>query len=291
MFTKNKMRWRSFTRQEKIFLPITHFILLIFAVWAVLPIFFAILNSLKNVQDYNLDALSIPKILKISNYKDALNITYRNTTIMGMFANSVFFTLTFSLAGVFTSCMSAYVIAKYDFRLKKYLYSLAIIVQIIPIFGTMGASYLLVSDLNLLDNMGLLWITACAGFDYTFLIVHSYFKNVSWNYAEAAFIDGAGNFYVFIKIMIPIIMPAVLTMWLSTVISLWNDYMTPMLYLPSTPTLSTGIFNLKSLAAYIEGGVTVYFAAIVISIIPILIIFVALQKKIFSINIDGGIKG
>ena len=291
MLSKIRYRWKGFTRQERIVLPIFYFFMFILAVWALFPIFFALLNSLKTALDYNDSAIGLPKVWNFANYAQAIKITYRNTTVLGMFLNSIIYSVTFSFANIFSSCMSAYVMSKYKFKLRNFLYALAIFIQIIPIFGTTSAGYLLVNRLGLHDNLFLLWITACGGFDYTFLIVYSYFENVSWDYAEAAYIDGAGNWYVFLKIMIPMVLPAILMMWLSAITSLWNDYMGPYIYLPSYPTLSTGIFNLKNLASYLSGGVTVYFAAIIISMLPILILFFFLQKRILNLSLDGGLKG
>lgn len=284
-------RWKSFNRQEKIILPIIHLVLMILAIWVLLPPIFCLINSFKTVQEFNNDALSFPTVWQWVNYKNAFEMTYRNTNLIQMFFNSLIFTITFSLGNIGSSCLAAYVLCKYRFRGRKVIYAVAIIVQILPIFGGGGASYKLVSDLGLTDNLWLLWITGCNGFDYTFLIVYSYFENVSWEYSEAAQIDGAGNFYIFIRIMMPMVSPAVLTMWLSAVIGLWSDYMTPMIYLQWTPTLAAGLFNLKSLASFTTGGQVTYFAALIIACIPIIILYTLLQKKIFSINMEGGIKG
>lgn len=290
MYKRMESRWKKFTGQEKIILPLMHLFLLILSIWVLLPMIYVFFNSFKSVKEFNDSTLALPKVWAWKNYANAFSLTYRNTDILGMFANSLIFTLTFSVANVFSSCMSAYILSKYSFRGRKIIYSVAIVVQILPLFGTAGAGYLLASNLGIVDNIWLMWITACGGFDYTFLIVYSYFKNVSWDYAEAAFIDGAGNFYVFLRIMLPMVSPAVFTMWLSAVISLWGDYMTPMIYLQSHPTLSAGLYNLKTLSAFTEGGTTMYFAALIISVIPVLILYVFTQNKIFSINLEGGIK-
>lgn len=290
---KNKIveRWRSFTRQEKIILPIVHLFLLILAAWVLLPPLFCLINSFKTVQEFNDNAMSFPTVWQWVNYKNAFAMTYRNTNLLGMFFNSVIFTLTFSFGNIASSCLAAYVLCKYRFKGRKIIYGIAIIVQILPVFGSGGASYQLVSELGLTDNLALLWITGCNGFDYTFLIVYSYFENVSWEYSEAAQIDGAGNFFIFLRIMLPMVSPAVLTMWLFAVVGLWSDYMTPMIYLQYTPTLATGLYNLKSLASFTEGGRVTYFAALIIACIPIIILYAVFQKKIFSINMEGGIKG
>lgn len=288
---KKQSRMKKYSRQEKILLPIFHGFLFILVVWAFLPIVYVLMNSLKDVTEFNNDTLGFPSKIAWSNYKNAFTLTYRNTSLMGMFFNSLIFTLTFSSANVFSSCMAAYVISKFRFRGRGFIYGMVIVVQILPIYGGGGAGFILASDLGLVDNIWLLWITSCGGFDYTFLIVHSYFENVSNEYAEAAYVDGAGNFFVFLRIMLPMVIPAVMFFWLSAVISLWNDYMTPMMYLPSTPTLASGIYNLSARTSFAKGGKTTYFAALIISVIPVVALFLCTQSAIFKIDLDGGLKG
>ena len=103
--------------------------------------------------------------------------------------------------------------------------------------------------------------------------------------------DGAGNWYVFTRIMMPMVMAPVLVLWLNNVTALWNDYMTPMLYLPNFPSLSSGIYNLRALAAFVKGGTTTYFAGMVISFVPVSFLFIWLQKKIMGLKFEGGLKG
>lgn len=281
-------RW---TKQEIVVILVSYVFLLVFAIWYIMPLLFVITNSLKSVAAFNENVLAFPKMFEFANYKRALGLTYRNTNLIKMFFNSVIFCALFSVGEIFSSSMSAYVLSKYRFRGRKVILSVAMVVQIVPIFGSGGMSYLVLNTLGMIDNIWLIWISGASGFGYTFLIIYSYFKNVSWEYAEAAFIDGAGNFYVFLRIMLPMVTPALLTMWLSAVIGLWGDYLTPMLYLKNTPTLAAGIYNLKSLAAFTQGGTTTYFAALVISMVPLVILYLITQRGIFKVKLEGGIKG
>lgn len=286
-----KKKGTKYTKQEKILLPIFHFILLFFAIYELLPFVFVIINSFKGVDEYYVSAIKLPVGFEFKNYIKAFDITYKNTNVIGMFFNTLFFVITFSFGSMSSSIITAYVLSRFRFLGRGFLYGLSVTIQVIPVFGTLGASYQVLNVLGMIDNIWLLWISGANGFTFTFLIVFSYFENIDSAYAEAAKMDGAGNFTIFIRVMVPMAIPAVMTMWLSNFIALWNDYSTPLIFLPNHPTLSTGIYNLKSLTAYIEGGVTTYFAAIVLAMIPILLLFIAFQKRIFKINVDGGIKG
>ncbi len=284
-------RIKEYTPQEKFVLPVAHIVLLVIAIWMLLPVIFALINSVKTVDEYYKDSMAMPTVWKWSNYKLAIGFEYRNVGIIEMFFNSVIMVMTFSFGTLASSIMTAYALAKFKFPGRNFLYALAVTVQIIPIFGTTGAGYLLMDALGFIDNIWLIWLSGASGFNYTFLIMHSYFDGVDRTYSEAAEIDGAGNWRIMLQISIPMILPAVLTMWLSNFVALWNDYTTALIYLPNNPTLATGLYNLKSLASYTEGGITSYFAALMISMVPVLIIFSFTQKKIFSIDVSGGVKG
>ena len=265
--------------------------LLLLAIWVVFPFLFTFFNSFKEVREYNRDVVGLPSQIAWKNYVYAMQLEYRGTNVIEMFLNTLMFVATFSLAGIGSSLFTAYALSRFEFPGKAFLYGMAVTVQIIPIFGSVGSSYLLADKLGLVDNIWLLWVTGMGGFDYTFLIIFSYFVNVDKSYSEAAKIDGAGNWTIFLKIMTPMVMPAILAQWLTSVITLWNNYTTPLIYLPRNPTLSTGLYNLQSLASYTDGGITSYFAALVISIIPILLIYIFTQRKLFRINVEGGVKG
>ena len=195
--SKIKAKLKTYTRQEKILLPIFHLLMLLLLLWTLLPFAFTFMNAFKDVVEYNQNAVSFPNHLKFENFSLALQLEYRNTNVIEMFFTTIIFVATFSVANIATSLFTAYALSRFEFPGKAFLYALAVTVQIIPIFGTMGSSYLLADKLGLVDNISLLWITAAGGFDYTFLIIFSYFVNVDRSYAEAAKVDGAGNWTIF----------------------------------------------------------------------------------------------
>ena len=166
-----------------------------------------------------------------------------------MFINSIILTLGGTIVSTIVASMTAYVIAKYDFVGRKFLYNMAIFTFIIPIVGNLPATYKLVNDLGLMNNIGILVLYA-GGFGFNFIILHSYFKSIPWSYAEAAFMDGASNFQVFRKVMLPLARGPITSIALISGIGIWNDYMTPFLYLDEKPTLSLGIYMFQEIMIY-----------------------------------------
>ena len=119
--------------------------------------------------------------------------------------------------------------------------------------------------------------------------MYGFFKNVSWFYAEAAFIDGGGHFMVFFRIMLPLALGPIVTLFVVAFVQNWNDYMTMILYMPSYPTLSSGLYEFQANAIH---GVDypVYFAGLLISLIPTLTIFAFCSDIMMSNMNVGGIK-
>ena len=131
---------------------------------------------------------------------------------------------------------------------------------------------------------------ASSGFGTGFLLLYATFKNVSWTYAEAAFIDGSSHFRVFFEIMLPQVMPTVISILIITSIGVWNDYYTPFMYLPTKPTIAVGLYEIQS-NAVTKQEYTMFFALMLISVLPIAILFVIMQNTIMENVVSGGIKG
>jgi len=207
-----------------------------------------------------------------------------------MFLISVFVTAVGTFLNIMVSSMVAYVVAKYKFPGSTFLYTLAVFVLIIPVVGTLPAQYRLMQNLGLYNTMIGLFILYSGGFGFNFLLLYGFFKNISWNYAEAAFVDGASDFQVFFKVMIPLAKPSMIALSTIHAIGLWNDYITPSIYLRDIPTLAVGLRTLTA-TMQARGAYAEMFATMIISVIPILIVFILFQKTIVENTIIGGLKG
>ena len=159
----------------------------------------------------------------------------------------------------------------------------------IPIVGSMGSYYKLIGELGLYDTPFYVVATHLSGWGFNFLVMYGFFKSVSWDYAEAAFIDGGGHFLVFFRIMIPLALGPVVTLFVVAFVQNWNDYMTMILYLPSYPTLASGLYTFQANSQRLVNW-PVYYAGLLISLIPVLVLF-AFCSDIMMRNMNvGGIK-
>ena len=128
------------------------------------------------------------------------------------------------------------------------------------------------------------------GLGFGMLLYKNYFASVSWEYAESAFLDGATNLKVFFRIMYPQAIPLIVSMGILNVIGLWNDYMTPYLYLNSKPTVALGVYSIqKNAESY--GAYPQAFAAMAFMTVFVLVIYAGFSKTIMSSMSVGGLKG
>lgn len=288
-----KSRFKKWSKSEKIVLTIITVVFSVYALTLMYPFFFMIANSLRTPDGMSKVEYGLPKVFVWSNYKTAVEWAYNDEIgIAKMFINSAWQTVLATTLGMIASSCMAYVTAKYDFKFLKVLYAVGIFAMVVPIIGSTPAMYKLLSQLGIRDNPFLIGVIWFNGFGFSFMVLYSFFKSVSWSYAEAAFIDGASHFQTFIKVMLPQAMPAVWSMLIISAIGFWNDYMTDLLYLPSYPNVALGLYNIKKVAEYqIPGGLPVYYAMMLLTLIPIIVVFIAFQKTIMSNISTGGLKG
>ena len=286
---KNKIKEAATVKAAKI---VASCLFVIYSITILLPFVWMILSTLKAPMDYQLNKFALPKEWLFSNYKSAFYTLVDETTDTSMF-EMLFNSLWWSLGGGFlttaTSTLLAYAIAKFKFRGRNLIYGTALFTMLLPIYGTMPANMVLLNDLKLY-NSPLILITCCAGFGGDFIMLYAVFKSVSWSYAEAAYIDGANHFKVFFSIMLPMAITPVLALYIMSVMSRWNDYMTCILYFPDWPTIPAGLFSYQ-IVHQRDANMPVLFAGLLLCMIPPLILFIALQNKLSSLTISGGLKG
>jgi ABC-type glycerol-3-phosphate transport system permease component len=273
-------------------------VFIIFAIYAlslIFPFAWMLVNSFKENKEFFKNIWALPNSFYLGNYMRVFTDFKVDTpkgsfNLLQMFLISIFVTVGGTFLNIMVSSMAAYVIAKYKFKGSNLIYSVAIFIMIVPIVGTLPSQYRLMQDLGLYNTIIGLFVLYSGGFGFNFFMMHGFFKSISWTYAEAAFVDGASDFKVFYKIMIPLAKPSMISLAIIHAIGLWNDFTTPSIYLKNYPTLAVGIRALTA-KMVATGAYAEMFATMIISIIPIIILFVAFQKTIMENTFAGGIKG
>ncbi len=203
--------------------------------------------------------------------------------------NSLWYSIGSVLINIFFEAAATYVICKYKFRGRMFLYNLVIARMMIPIMGSLPSTVRTYRAMGIM-NSPLILITATDCLGGGFLIMYSFFKGISWEYAEAAFIDGANHWQVYFEIMLRMAMPAISVVLITGFIGRWNEYMAICIFLPKLPTLSYALYIFEQQMDY-GANAPVYFSGVVIAAIPCIVLFLIFQNSIMQkVNI-GGLKG
>ena len=275
------------------------FVFVFFAIYALTlltPLFWLIQQSFHPVEGY-LDGIgdegyfAFPKVMEWGNYGKAFTVMeWEDTNMFGMLMNSLWFIVIANTWCIFWPVMVGYIFAKYSFVGKNFIHTVVIFTLTVPVVGVTGAMIKIVTAMGLYDTGPLFVIvTGVGGFSSSFLIYYAIFKGLSWSYAESVFIDGGGDFRAFISVMLPMALPAISAMMVTGVISAWNTYEQFMYYLPSTPPVALGLYYLSERARRV--GAPIYYAGLMMSCIPVLIIYALMADKMMKNLTIGGLKG
>lgn len=247
--------------------------------------------SLTEGRAFDLDSNRFfPEKLYFQNYVEAFRtIAFEDTDYFGMLLNSIWFSFGSTFMKLLATVCFAYVVARFRFKGRKFLYVFVLIQMMLPVYGQTTANYILLDTFGLVDSP-LFLLAMGAGHGMYFLICHSFFETLPSSYEEAAQIDGAGYMRTFLQIMLPLSKPILISIGLLTFISCWNDYTTTLLYLPHYPTLTSGLYRYKTVSIYTL-DTCVYFAGIFLSTLPIAALFIAFNKTLMENMAIGGIKG
>lgn len=237
-----------------------------------------------------MDPFHFPEKWFVRNYIDAFKTLEVNETDMfGMIGNSLWLTVGGAFCDVFCSLMVAYACAKFRFFGRNVIHGTSLVIMTLPIIGAGSAAYRLIYGLGINDSF-LFLINFCTGFGTQYIILYGFMNNLSWSYAEAAYIDGASEAQVFFKVMIPMCISPICALMLLRFIGIWNDYNTPLLYLQEMPPLATGL-KLFEQDMIRRARQDILIAASMLSIMPVLALFMAFNKTLLDLDLGGGIKG
>ena len=295
-------------RKMDVFETILFILVSLYVVTMIALFLFAILYSLKDHEDIaNNNILGFPSPEYGFQFKYYLEIFTKFyvqvTTTSGikyiyietMLLNSVIYTFLVTAFSIATQVVVAYAVSKYRFKLGAVYYTVGVVVMLIPIVGALPSQLKVMDFLNLRNSFLGIAIMKCNYCSMYFLVFYAMFKGVSWTYAEAAQIDGAGHFQIFIRIMLPMISSTILSVFILQAIVNWNDYYTPMLFAPEQPTIAYGLYDLQGAIGRHNDLYPLYdqqkIAASLIVCAPVVAVFVAFRNKIMGNMSLGGIKG
>jgi ABC-type glycerol-3-phosphate transport system permease component len=248
------------------------------------------MNSFKiNPNEMMEHPMQFPETFGFSSYVTAFKNEVNGTTILGMFFNTVTLAVGQTAVSMALTCMAAYTLAKYRFKLNGVIYMIILVCSVVPTFGAEASMYHLMTETGL-KNQYIGMLLMCGGFGAAFLYLHSFFKEIPWSFAESAMLDGASDLRIFLQIMIPLAKNGIMVFTVMKFMGYWNEYWIPFLYYQKHPTLSVGL-TLLSKDPDVKMNKSVFYAGTILCVIPAIILYATLSDKLMGNLNAGGIKG
>ena len=286
-------------RKPSVFEIVIGCILILYCLVFAIVFVWAICTSLKTGDEFIQNPSGLSSSLNFSNFIEVFNkISYNVRTDTGLFPKYYESMLLYSflyaggsaLFQVFCTAVVAYCTAKYKNKVSTIVHYVVIVTLILPIVGNTPSMIAVMKGLGLYNTMIGAWLMKFGFNNMYYLIFYAAFKSLSWSYAESAFMDGASHFTVFFRVMLPLMIKLVGTVFLLLFIAYWNDYQTPMFYLPDYRTASYGLFAIYSSTEGDMAFPPIKIAGGIIVFLPIFILFLIFRNKIMGNLTEGGIK-
>jgi multiple sugar transport system permease protein len=253
------------------------------------PLIFMIVTSFKTrAEATGIPPTWIPNPFSLEAYETIL-APGSNTPVLRWFWNSMIAAVLHSALVVVTASLAAYPLARMNFRGKKIVFAVIVATLLVPPVILVIPNYLLVSDLGWLNSLVAIIVpTAASAFGVFFM--RQFFIALPEDLEEAARIDGANRFEMFVKIILPLAKPAMATLALLAFLTNWNDFLWPIyvLFTPEVQTLPPGLSTLQSANAV---RYDLLMAGAVVASVPVLALFVFLQRFIIEGVSRSGVKG
>lgn len=265
-------------------------LLLVTAFVFVVPFLWTFLTSLKTNDEIYASALTIlPTKITFEHY---VKVITQMGDFLKYFRNSVVVSLWSVLATVVFSASMGYAFSKMDFKFKNIYLGFVLFILTLPYVIYLIPIYIMESKMDLIDTAwGLILPYIATNLPMSVFIMRGQFNNVPNTLGEAATIDGCNNWQVFSKIMLPVVKPGIATVIIFTFINVWGEftYGRTLTATAKAQTLPVGITFLRDEAASWQYGTLT--ATIILSLIPLLIIFLSMQKYFISGIMEGALKG
>lgn len=266
---------------------LTYIILSFYSVISIFPFLFTVVSSFKSDQDIFENPFSLPIEITLTNYIRAWNTSH----IPKYFLNSVVLSLVTCIILVFLGSMAAYALSKFNFKLKKVVYMFFLMGMMIPAQSTIIPLAFNIGKLHINDSLFVvILILSAFQLPITLLIFSGFMGGIPDSLIEAAIIDGSSTFYVYTRIILPLAMPAIVTVVILNFLAAWNNILFPLVFL-NKDSLKPIAIGLLSFFGERQSDYSGVMAAIVLTCLPPFLVYVLAQEKVEKGLTAGAVKG
>lgn len=301
MENKKRHLFKRFRVLNDPFSVIFFSVMVIFVLSYIIPTAWVLISSLKDRMEFRLNRFGLPEKPTLNNFKNVFDKLYiqissakvgtKKVFFPELFTNGLLYAVITTLIGLVLNTFAAYGCTKFNSRVGKILMAYVIFQMTISIAGTAATTMTYYKNLHVYDNFLFVAFANGGWGGGGFLIMCATFGAISKEYSEAAYIDGASHWTVFFKVILPMVSTTLVALFITGFIGYWNDYTTPMLYLPSMPTIAYGLYRFRFSSDSLVSAIPMQLTACIVVMFPILILFILFKNKIMGNLTIGGIKG
>ncbi|WP_240419935.1 carbohydrate ABC transporter permease [Paenibacillus periandrae] len=262
-------------------------VLSLFAVVSFFPLYVTVLNSFKTEKEIFGSILSLPTAMHIENYTDAL----QKTQLLSSLGNTVIVSV-LGIAGILLfASLAGYKLSRTPGKLSNLIFFLFISSMLVPFHSIMIPLVKTAKSLLLQGSIyGLAVIYIGLGVNMAIFLYHGFVKSIPRELEESAYMDGCGQFRTFTTIILPLLLPITVTAGILNFLSIWNDFLLPLLMIQDAKDYTLMLSTNKLFGEYTKDW-SLILAALVLTAIPVIIIYAIFQKFIVSGIAEGAVKG
>jgi N-acetylglucosamine transport system permease protein len=279
-------------REVRAFSGLAHIALFVWALVTAGPLIWVMLASFKtNTEIFLGEPFALPSSFSLDTYFSAWDQAH----IGRYFLNSVFVVVISTAGTMLFGSMAAYVLARYTFFGNRFLYYLFVSGLAFPTFMALGPLYYILRNMGLLNSyVGLILVYIAYSLPFTVFFLAAFFKTLPHEIDEAATMDGASHTRKFFQIMMPMAKSGLVSITIFNIVGQWNQYLLPLVIMQGQDAeqkwvLTQGIANISTQAGYHAEWSTL-FAALTLSIIPMITVYAIFQRQIQAGLTAGAVK-
>src|SRR5215213_8055776 len=266
------------TAGDKAVTGFSHTVLIIWSVLVIIPLIWVLMSSFKTSSEIFASPFALPQRWSFDNYVNA----WTTAGIGSFFLNSVIVVVGALILTMFFGSMSAYVLARFTFPGSRALYYLMLAGLTFPIFLAIVPLFFVLRGIGLLNTLpGLILTYVAFALPFTVFFLYPFFRALPKEISEAAEVDGAGEWRRFFQVMLPMAAPGMASVAIFNFLGLWNQFLLPIALNTNAKNyvLSQGMASFASQAGYaVNFGAL--FAAVVITVVPVLVTYIIFQRQL-----------
>lgn len=253
-----------------------------------LPIYYLIVTTFKTPAEAAASPLGLPVHFTFDNYKKAMDAMH----YMGALKNNLIIAAVSVLCLIVFASMAAYVVARSRKKIFSIMNSVFMVGLIIPFQISIIPLYKIIAGMHLMNtHMGVILVDVfCVNLPLSIFLMRGFINTVPIELEEASFLDGAGTFRCFWRIIFPLLKPIVATVAILDTLAIWNDFMTPLLFIQSSERQVLLQQVYRNVGPFSTDW-TSFFPMLVMATLPLVLFYAIMQRQIIEGVVAGAVKG